>query len=105
MDAIRTRKAASGVRARDSTGEAPAGAFVFFDCAGPLAGNVRNWGHVGVAPGDGRMVHAWGTVRVDAIAEIPDLPGTDAWTAPRYAASAAPGRIVTCAVEQSWGET
>jgi cell wall-associated NlpC family hydrolase len=68
--------------ARNSTGEAPAGAFVFFDCAGPVAGDVRKWGHVGLALGDGRMVHAWGAVRVDAIAEILDLPGADGWTVP-----------------------
>lgn len=85
-----------------SNGAPPAGAFVFFDCEGPVAGALRNWGHVGLALGDGRMVHAWGTVRLDPIEEISNLRGMDGWTAPVYVGWTAPGRILEGALERTW---
>ena len=56
-------------------GRPPAGAFVFFSTTGPVGGVVRDWGHVGLATGDGRVIHAWPTIRIgrpggDAIAPV-----------------------------------
>ncbi len=65
--------------AAERTGDPPRGAFVFFATSGPADGAMRDWGHVGLATGDGRMIHAWPEVRVDPIADAPRLPAGD-WT-------------------------
>ncbi|RPI88179.1 MAG: hypothetical protein EHM40_22480, partial [Chloroflexi bacterium] len=41
----------------------PRGAFVFYDCSGPLNSLEKNWGHVGLSCGDGNIIHAWDRVR------------------------------------------
>ena len=61
----------------------PAGAFVFYACGGPVDGTHRDWGHVGLALGDGRVVHAWDEVRVDDARDVEDLRPAAGWTAPR----------------------
>jgi cell wall-associated NlpC family hydrolase len=66
---------------------------VFFHTAGPVDGQVRDWGHVGIALGDGRLVHAWPEVRLDAIGAVPMLPSGD-WSSPRYAGWAGPSTIL-----------
>ncbi|HJW22343.1 MAG TPA: hypothetical protein VJ506_07940 [Candidatus Limnocylindrales bacterium] len=84
-------------RAGRPTDIAPRGSFVFFATSGPIDGIVRAWGHVGLALGDGRMVHAWPDIRVDPISDVPRLPSGD-WTAPRPLGWAAPERILRDAV-------
>jgi hypothetical protein len=37
-----------------------------------------------LALGDGRVIHAWGIVRVDNIADMEKLDDTPDWTSPRY---------------------
>ena len=54
------------------------GAFVFYDCLCPGENGPVNWGHCGVSLGDGRVIHAWDTVRVDdylAIEKLTALTG------------------------------
>lgn len=76
-----------------STGAAPRGAFVFFATDGVVDGEPCDWGHVGLALGDGRIVHPWPEVRVDAIDDVPRLPaGT--WSTPRYRGWAAPAVVL-----------
>jgi cell wall-associated NlpC family hydrolase len=75
--------------AADAVGEPPRGAFVFFGCRGPVDGQVKDWGHVGLALGDGRMVHGWDVVRVDPIAEVPLLRGGPGWSAPIHSSGRA----------------
>ena len=77
-----------------SDGEPARGAFVFFDTSGPVEGIDRDWGHVGLALGDGSMVHAWSTVRVDPIHEIHRLRGAAGWSAPVYGGWTPPERIL-----------
>jgi len=62
----------------------PRGAFVFYDCFGTLEGTTKNWGHVGLSLGDGRVIHAWGVVRCDHYREVEELGGAEGWSAPRY---------------------
>jgi cell wall-associated NlpC family hydrolase len=62
----------------------PKGAFVFYDCTGPLMGEVKNWGHVGLSMGDGRVLHSWGEVRVDPYLEVEKLALPPGWTSPVY---------------------
>ena len=77
-----------------SSGEPPRGAFVFFATSGPVEGVMRQWGHVGLALGDGSMVHAWSTVRVDAIHDLDRLSGAPGWSAPIYVGWTPPERIL-----------
>jgi hypothetical protein len=72
----------------------PAGALVFYACGGPLGGVVREWGHVGIAIGDGTVVHAWDEVRVDAIPEVPRLQPAAGWTPPRLLGWAAAAQLL-----------
>jgi cell wall-associated NlpC family hydrolase len=62
----------------------PRGAFVFYDCVGTLMNTCRNWGHVGLSLGDGRIVHAWDTVRVDTVRGVEELDAGHGWTKPRF---------------------
>jgi cell wall-associated NlpC family hydrolase len=87
------RESADLYEVQNSTGEPPAGAFVFFSTTGAVDGVVRDWGHVGLAIGDGRMVHTWPEVRVDQIKDVPLLP-SGSWTAPEYLGFAPPSRIL-----------
>jgi len=66
------------------SGEAPKGSYVFFDCTGPIRGDVRSWGHIGLSLGDGRIIHAWDVVRVDTLDDMEKLPPTPGWTVPVY---------------------
>jgi len=61
----------------------PAGSLVFYACEGPADGAWRDWGHVGMALGDGRVVHAWDEVRVDDATEVEALPPRAGWTPAR----------------------
>jgi cell wall-associated NlpC family hydrolase len=58
----------------------PPGSLVFYACEGPADGGWRDWGHVGMALGDGRVIHAWDAVRVDDAAEVETLPARAGWT-------------------------
>ena len=49
------------------------GAFVFFDCLCPVEDGPVNWGHCGISLGDGRVIHAWDTVRIDTAEEIEQM--------------------------------
>lgn len=68
-----------GTQAYDRTAPPPLGSFVFYACTGPLGGVRRGWGHVGLALGDGRVVHAWDVVRVDTAEAVSALPPTEGW--------------------------
>lgn len=70
--------------ARENVGEPPLGAFVFYDCGGLVDGVYRDWGHVGLCIGEGRVIHAYGEVRIDPYTEIPCLPAFPDWSQPAY---------------------
>ena len=57
-------------------GKPEKGAFVFYDCICLGPDGPVNWGHCGISLGDGRIIHAWDTVRIDDYLEI------EAMTAP-----------------------
>ena len=46
------------------------GAFVFYDCICQGPDGPVNWGHCGISLGDGKLIHAWDTVRIDDFREI-----------------------------------
>ena len=52
------KAAADALDAKDSSGAPPRGAYVFYDWSGTLNGVYKNWGHVGLSVGDGKIIHA-----------------------------------------------
>lgn len=56
-----------------NAGAPPLGALVFYDSVAEMHGVRRNWGHVGLSLGDGRVIHAWDRVRVDDDRAVEDL--------------------------------
>jgi cell wall-associated NlpC family hydrolase len=83
-----------------SRGQPPAGSFVFFETSGIVDGVRRDWGHVGLAIGDGLMVSPWSEVRVDKIEDFPSVP-SGSWTKPVYIGFAAPSRVLQGARSRS----
>lgn len=78
------KEEADAFGAAEQAGPPPRGALACYDCTGEINGETRNWGHIGLALGDGRVIHAWGVVRVDGYLAIENLPNAPGWTAPRY---------------------
>jgi hypothetical protein len=91
-----------GTEEYDPAAPPPAGAFVFYECGGPVDGAHRVWGHVGLALGDRRVVHAWDQVRVDDAREVQDLHPAAGWTAPRLIGWTCPERILEGHRPRSW---
>jgi hypothetical protein len=91
-----------GLRPYAAEAPPPAGSLVFFACGGPVEGTWRDWGHVGLALGDGRVVHAWDVVRVDPAAAIEALEPAAGWTQPRLTGWVAPERILEGHRSRRW---
>ena len=91
-----------GVERYDAGTPPPAGAFVFYACGGPVDGTHREWGHVGLALGDGRVVHAWDEVRVDDALEVQALRPAAGWAAPRLIGWTPPRRILEGHRARAW---
>jgi cell wall-associated NlpC family hydrolase len=72
----------------------PTGALVFYDCGGPVDGEWRDWGHVGLALGDGRVVHAWDRVRVDPARAVERLTPAAGWEQPALVGWTSPARVL-----------
>lgn len=62
----------------------PEGAFVFYDCSGPINDEYKNWGHVGLSIGNGEVIHAWDRVRIDNYLEMENLVTAPGWGKPKY---------------------
>ena len=91
-----------GVEPYDPAAPPPAGAFGFYACAGPVDGRRCDWGHVGLALGDGRVVHAWDEVRVDDALEVQALRPAVGWTGPRLVGWTSPKRILEGHRPRAW---
>lgn len=64
------KEAADGYKAQDDSNVPPRGALVFYDWWGAINGTEKNWGHVGISLGDGRVIHALAEVRIDPIRDV-----------------------------------
>ena len=64
----------------------PKGAFVFYDAHGPspIDGVVKNWGHVGLCIGDGKVIHTWDRIRIDDHLDLEELGNLPGWSPLRY---------------------
>jgi len=65
-------------------GEPPIGAFVFYACAGPVGDEIKHWGHVGLCIGEGRVIHAAKTVRIDHYLDVQNLTLASGWSQPQF---------------------
>ncbi len=70
--------------AAQNRGEPPIGSFVFYACSGPVRGEIKHWGHVGLCIGEGKVIHAWDTVRIDDYLDVQNLPPAPGWTPPQF---------------------
>lgn len=78
------REAADHYGAQDDGQTPPEGAWVFYDWWGTIKGERRNWGHVGIALDNGRIVHALAQVRIDGYLDVVKLLQTSDDADPRY---------------------
>jgi len=70
--------------AAQNRGEPPIGAFVFYACAGPVGDEVKDWGHVGLCIGDGKIIHAAATVRIDHYLDVQNLTLASGWSQSQF---------------------
>lgn len=78
------KEAADAYGAAEDTGVPPGGAYVFCSCFGTLKGKYRDWGHVGLSLGDGKVIHAWDRVRIDDVRGVEELVPAPGFEKPRY---------------------
>lgn len=79
------KEAGDAYEAADDKHIPPRGSWVFYDCWGTIQDEYKNWGHVGISLGDGRVIHAWDTVRIDDFLDLQKLEPAAGWTNPEYA--------------------
>jgi Putative homoserine kinase type II (protein kinase fold) len=78
------KESADMYEAYKNTDVPPAGAFVFYDCSGDINGTNRNWGHVGLSLGNGKVIHAWDKVRTDHYLDMENMISAPGWSHPRF---------------------
>jgi len=81
-----------------------AGSLVFYACEGSADGRWRDWGHVGIALGDGRVVHAWDEVRVDPAEDVETLLPRAGWSQPRLLGWVPLSRVLEGHRPRSWAD-
>jgi hypothetical protein len=91
--------------AYDAAQPPPAGALIFYSCSGPIDGIHGEWGHVGLATGDGSVIHAWDVVRIDDALDVPRLTPAAGWTRPRLIGWLAAARILDGHRSRDWTAT
>jgi hypothetical protein len=78
------QESADEYSAAQNRGEPPLGAFVFYACAGPIRGEDKNWGHVGLNIGERKDIHAWDKVRIDDCLDVQNLMLAPGWSQPQF---------------------
>jgi len=96
------KESADEYAASENTGTPPAGAFVFYDCFGPVHDEHKNWGHVGLSLGQGQVIHAWDRVRIDDYLDIQNLTPAPGWTKPQFIGWAPVERIFVGYRKKAW---
>lgn len=82
----------------------PKGTFVFYNCIGIIDGITKNWGHVGLAIGDRKVIHAWDKVRVDMYLDIESLITAPGWERPQYIGWVPLERVLVGFQEKKYGD-
>jgi hypothetical protein len=85
---------------------APArGAFVFYRAEGQLGGVWKDWGHVGLALGNGQVIHSWNRIRTDGYLGLQALTPAPGWLAPIYLGWVPPEIFLASAVGRARGSS
>jgi hypothetical protein len=87
-----------------NTDTPPMHALVFYESVGELFGVRRDWGHVGLSLGDGRVVHAWDRVRVDGHRALEGLAPAAGWQPLRWVGWVPLGCALEGARPRTWDE-
>lgn len=90
--------------ASENTGPPPTHALVFYESVGELFDERRDWGHVGLSLGDGRVVHAWDRVRIDDHRDLEALTPAPGWERLRWVGWVPLARVLEGARERVWDE-
>ncbi|MEK3737715.1 NlpC/P60 family protein [Paenibacillus odorifer] len=96
------RESAELYDAHKNTGAPPAGAFVFYTCSGLVDGELKDWGHVALALGNGEAIHAWDKVRIDHYMEICHLQAAPGWSQPELIGWAPVERVLAGIQKKQW---
>lgn len=96
------RESAELYDAHKNTGAPPAGAFVFYTCSGLVDGELKDWGHVALALGNGEAIHAWDKVRIDHYMEICHLQAAPGWSQPELIGWAPVERVLAGIQNKQW---
>jgi hypothetical protein len=96
------RESAELYEAHKNTGNPPVGAFVFYSCSGMVEGELKHWGHVTLALGNGEAIHAWDKVRIDHYLEICLLQAAPGWTKPEFIGWAPVQRVLAGQQKKNW---
>lgn len=96
------RESAELYDAHKNTGAPPAGAFVFYACSGLVDGELKDWGHVALALGNGEAIHAWDIVRIDHYMEICHLQAAPGWSQPELIGWAPVERVLAGIQKKQW---
>jgi hypothetical protein len=87
-----------------NTGSPPIHALAFYESVGELFGVRRDWGHVGMSLGDGRVVHAWDRVRIDEHRVLEGLAPAAGWQPLRWVGWVSLDRVLEGARPRTWDE-
>ena len=49
-----------------------------------MGDEIKNWGHVGLYIGEGKVIHAWNEVRIDDYQAVQDLTPPPDWSRPLF---------------------
>jgi hypothetical protein len=96
------RESAELYDAHKNTGAPPAGAFVFYACSWLVDGELKDWGHVALAFGNGEAIHAWDIVRIDHYMEICHLQAAPGWSQPELIGWAPVERVLAGIQKKQW---
>jgi cell wall-associated NlpC family hydrolase len=96
------KEALDGYGAETTPATPPRGALVFYSCEGYVNDTYHDWGHVGISLGDGRVVHAWDTVRIDTYQAVAHLNPPPRWTAPVYVGWAPATQLLHGSKPRQW---
>lgn len=84
------------------TGVPPRGAFAFYRATGVIAGQRKDWGHVGLSLGDGTVLHAWDKVRIDGHLGVEQLTPAPGWEQPVWLGWAPLSRVLVGSRTRVW---
>lgn len=85
-------------------GTPPFGSFVFYDSSGTFRNEHKNWGHVGLAIGDNKVIHSWGKVRIDDYLAVEKLSAPKGWTKATYIGYVPPAVLLKNHKPRNWEE-